>query len=199
MAQTISIAGASYPDVPSIQVPKTGGGTAVFYDASIATATADKILSGYTAFGATGLITGTAAGVEGYGYTLTPIAAQQSVTTGSNRQGVLSNPLGAIEDGKHYVVTYDGTTYLTTCHVLWTNNYVIGDYAWATGTESDYVYPFAIVGYQSNIILCSMTASSTHTVKIDRIDLYGAVNSCYLGTGTPSSSLGVDGDIYIST
>ena len=65
MAQGVTIAGNSYPDVPSIEVPKTGGGTAVFYDASIATATADKIESGYTAFGATGLITGTGSGGGG--------------------------------------------------------------------------------------------------------------------------------------
>lgn len=32
MAQNVTIAGASYPDVPSIIVPKTGGGEAAFYD-----------------------------------------------------------------------------------------------------------------------------------------------------------------------
>lgn len=32
MAQNIKIAGASYSDVPSIQIPKTSGGTATFYD-----------------------------------------------------------------------------------------------------------------------------------------------------------------------
>ena len=34
MAQNITIAGASYSDVPAIDVPKTDGGTARFYDAS---------------------------------------------------------------------------------------------------------------------------------------------------------------------
>lgn len=34
MAQNVTIAGASYPDVPSIIVPKTGGGEAEFYDMS---------------------------------------------------------------------------------------------------------------------------------------------------------------------
>ncbi len=60
MAQNVTIAGASYSAVPSVELTKTGGGVAVFYDASVATATADKILSGYTAFGSTGLLTGTA-------------------------------------------------------------------------------------------------------------------------------------------
>jgi len=32
MAQNVTIAGASYTDVPAINVPKTGGGTATFLD-----------------------------------------------------------------------------------------------------------------------------------------------------------------------
>ena len=40
MAQNITIMGASYSDVPAVQLPKTGGGTARFDDASITTATA---------------------------------------------------------------------------------------------------------------------------------------------------------------
>ena len=33
MAQNITIMGASYSDVPAVTLPKTGGGTAIFYDA----------------------------------------------------------------------------------------------------------------------------------------------------------------------
>ena len=50
MAQNVTIAGASYPDVPSIIVPKTGGGSAAFMDTSDADATAADILSGKTAY-----------------------------------------------------------------------------------------------------------------------------------------------------
>lgn len=32
MAKNITLMGASYPDVPSVVLPKTGGGTAEFYD-----------------------------------------------------------------------------------------------------------------------------------------------------------------------
>ncbi len=32
MAQNVTIAGVSYKDVPSIKIPKTGGGNAVFTD-----------------------------------------------------------------------------------------------------------------------------------------------------------------------
>lgn len=34
MAQNVTIAGNSYPDVPAVSIPKTGGGLATFYDAS---------------------------------------------------------------------------------------------------------------------------------------------------------------------
>ena len=50
MAQNVTIAGASYSDVPSIQCPKTGGGTATFTDTSDANATATDIVSGKTAY-----------------------------------------------------------------------------------------------------------------------------------------------------
>jgi hypothetical protein len=32
MAQNVTVAGASYTDVPAVSLPKTGGGTATFYD-----------------------------------------------------------------------------------------------------------------------------------------------------------------------
>lgn len=32
MAQNVTLLGASYPDVPSVILPKTGGGSAVFVD-----------------------------------------------------------------------------------------------------------------------------------------------------------------------
>lgn len=35
MAQNISLLGADYPDVPAVQLPKTGGGTATFYDIEV--------------------------------------------------------------------------------------------------------------------------------------------------------------------
>ena len=66
MAQNITIMGASYSDVPAVQLPKTGGGTARFDDASITTATASDVASGKIFLANDGTITtGTASGGGG--------------------------------------------------------------------------------------------------------------------------------------
>ena len=66
MAQNITLLGASYTAVPAVQLPKTGGGTARFDDASITTATAADVASGKVFLAADGTITtGTASGGGG--------------------------------------------------------------------------------------------------------------------------------------
>lgn len=59
--------GASYPDVPSVLLPKTGGGTAQFDDTTIATggASAADIASGKLAYVNGVLLTGTGSGGGG--------------------------------------------------------------------------------------------------------------------------------------
>ena len=58
MAQSVIINNISYSGVPSVTMPKSGGGDAVFYDTTIANATSEHILSGKTAFVGAGEISG---------------------------------------------------------------------------------------------------------------------------------------------
>ena len=57
MAQNITLLGASYVDVPAVELPKTGGGTAEFYDVSETTATASDVVSGKVFVSSTGSVT----------------------------------------------------------------------------------------------------------------------------------------------
>lgn len=66
MAQNITLMGASYSNVPAVTLPKTGGGTARFDDASVTTATASDVASGKIFLASNGTITtGTASGGGG--------------------------------------------------------------------------------------------------------------------------------------
>ena len=50
MAQNVVINGVTYNDVPEVDIPKSGGGTAKFYDPADATAGQGDILSGKNAY-----------------------------------------------------------------------------------------------------------------------------------------------------
>ena len=61
MAQNVIINGVTYQSVPSVSIPKTGGGTATFWDTTGATAAAGDILTSKSAFGASGSVNGSMA------------------------------------------------------------------------------------------------------------------------------------------
>lgn len=58
MAQNVIINGVTYSNVPEVDIPRSVGGTAKFYDTSGANATAADILTSKSSFGATGLVNG---------------------------------------------------------------------------------------------------------------------------------------------
>lgn len=67
MAQNVTIAGNQYPNVPSVLIPKTGGGgNAIFADPSVVTAVAADVASGKYFLDSSGVLTqGTASGGGG--------------------------------------------------------------------------------------------------------------------------------------
>lgn len=61
MAQNVIINDVTYQNVPEVDIPKSGGGTAKFYDTESATVSAADILTGKTAYGANGPVSGSMA------------------------------------------------------------------------------------------------------------------------------------------
>ena len=58
MAQNVVINSVTYQNVPQVEIPKSGGGTATFYDASGANFVAADLRNGKKGVGASGEITG---------------------------------------------------------------------------------------------------------------------------------------------
>ena len=72
MAQNITLLGASYSDVPAVELPKTGGGTASFTDVTDTTATASDVASGKYFYTSAGVKTqGTSSGGGGATFNFT--------------------------------------------------------------------------------------------------------------------------------
>lgn len=87
MSQNVTLWGASYSQVPSILVPKTGGGTAQFDDTTISSnaAAAADIASGKLAYVNGSLITGTnSGGGGGAGVTKVASTAYEANTTSTS-------------------------------------------------------------------------------------------------------------------
>ena len=58
MAKTVVINGVTYADCPEVDIPVSGGGTAKFYETSTADVTSADLLTGKTAFGSSGSVSG---------------------------------------------------------------------------------------------------------------------------------------------
>jgi len=85
MAQNVTVAGASYSDVPSLILPKTGGGTSSFFDVSDTTAAAADVASGKYFYTSAGVRTaGTASGGGGDRLVLIQTTALGSLSTSSS-------------------------------------------------------------------------------------------------------------------
>ena len=87
MAQNVVINGVTYSNVPAVQIPKSGGGTAQFDDTGGATLdNGNKMLSGVTAYAAGTLYTGSISSKSAQTYT--PTTSDQTINAGQYLSGI---------------------------------------------------------------------------------------------------------------
>ena len=96
MAQNVIINGVTYSAVPEVDIPKSGGGTAKFYDTSGATGSAAHLLTGDTMFGASGEVQGSMANNGATGGTISTKAGTYTIPAGYTTGGTVS--LGGVTD-----------------------------------------------------------------------------------------------------
>ena len=89
MAQNVVINGVTYSNVPEVDIPKSGSGTAKFYDTSSADITSDHVLTGKTAFGASGSVSGGMANNGSTSGTITTKAGTVSIPAGYTSGGTV--------------------------------------------------------------------------------------------------------------
>lgn len=98
MAQNVVINGVTYSNVPEVDIPKSGGGTAKFYDTAGATAAAADLLTGKTAFGSSGSISGSMANNGSTSGTISTKAGTVNIPAGYTTGGTVSIAAAAVAD-----------------------------------------------------------------------------------------------------
>ena len=90
MAQNVVINGVTYSNVPEVDIPKSGGGTAKFYDTAAADVSASDVLSGKKFAGASGMDTGSMANNGATGGTIGAKAGTYTIPAGFTSGGTVS-------------------------------------------------------------------------------------------------------------
>lgn len=87
MAQNVIINGVTYSNVPEVDIPKNGGGTAKFYDTSDGDITSADVLSGKTGYGASGSVQGGMTNNGSTGGTISTKAGSVTIPAGYTTGG----------------------------------------------------------------------------------------------------------------
>lgn len=90
MAQNVIINGVTYSNVPEVDIPKSGGGTAKFYDTASANISAGDVLTGKTAYGSSGSVSGSMANNGSTSGTIGTKAGTVTIPAGYTSGGTVS-------------------------------------------------------------------------------------------------------------
>lgn len=157
MAQNVTVAGASYSAVPSVVLPKTGGGSATFTDVTDTTAAAADVASGKYFYTAAGVRTqGTNSGGGGTSKNVQIAAGVNRVAT-NTYTAVSGQTLTVAKSGTYdvYWTGYRSSTSGTSGSQLY-----IGDTAYGTAQTT-----FSNHGQAIHLSSVSLTKDDVITVR----------------------------------
>ena len=95
---SVVINGVTYANCPEVDIPKSGGGTARFYDATDTDAAAANVLSGKKFVGSSGEDTGTMANNGATGGEISTKAGTVTIPAGYTTGGTVSIKSSAVSD-----------------------------------------------------------------------------------------------------
>ena len=98
MAQNVIINGVTYQNVPEVDIPNSGGGTAKFYDTADGDITSTDILTGKTGYGASGSVSGSMANNGSTSGTISTKAGTVTIPSGYTTGGTVQ--ISATEQAK---------------------------------------------------------------------------------------------------
>lgn len=90
MAQNVIINGVTYSNVPEVDIPKSGGGTAKFYDTADADIEPEHVLTGKTGYGSAGPVSGSMANNGATGGSISTKAGAVTIPAGYTTGGTVS-------------------------------------------------------------------------------------------------------------
>ena len=90
MAQNVVINGVTYQNVPEVDIPKSGGGTAKFFDTASADITSADVLTGKTGYGSSGSVSGSMANNGSTSGTISTKAGTVPIPAGYTTGGTVS-------------------------------------------------------------------------------------------------------------
>lgn len=157
MAQDIALAGATYPSVPAVNLPKSGGGTVTFTDVSDTTAAASDVASGKYFYTASGIYTaGTASGGSSFPLLATSNLGTLSTTSTSATNTNKTMTVTGYNDYDMLIVVVSTDTHTNSRHLA-TQSFVI-----LTGTSNiNTKNTYSVAGNKWNAKLGSSGTVST--------------------------------------
>lgn len=103
-------------------------------------------------------------------YTRTVVVPEQTVVAGygSDDQAILTSVAG-LEENEVYVITYDGTEYVSSCTLMWSQDYTIGELVHFFQGPTENNFPFGVI-WEQGVMYFATNEKTSHTIKVEHLE-----------------------------